>query len=129
MNDLSLGFKVESKFISYYPFLCKDQSSWLADFRKMPTLSFVLRINYFMKKNQLICWPIESRVCSQPTDPLKPTQSNSTRRVGLVFRAWWVELDYKIFFDSGLGRVWVIKFQTHQTRQTRPDPSIYLIYI
>ena len=40
-------------------------------------------------------------LCSQPTDPPKLTRSNPTCRVGSVFRAWWVGLDYKIFFDSG----------------------------
>ena len=65
-------------------------------------------------------------VCSQPTDPPKPTWPNPTCWAGSVFRAWWVGLGYKIFFDSRSGWVWVLKFQT---RQTRPDPSIYLIYI
>ena len=56
----------------------------------------------------------------------QPTKSNLTRRVGSVFRAWWVGLGYKIFFYSGLDWVWVIKLQT---RQTRPDPPIFNIYL
>ena len=38
------------------------------------------------------------RVCRKPTNPSNPTQPNSTRRVGSVFKASWV----------GLG--WVTKF-------------------
>ena len=59
----------------------------------------------------------------QPTpDPLKSTQPNLTHWVGLVFRAWWVGLGYKFFFNSGSGWVWVIK--------SKPDPPIYIyIYI
>ena len=47
-----------------------------------------------------------------------------TRQAESVFKAWWVGLGYKIFFDSESGWVCVIKFQT---RQTQPDPPIYLI--
>ena len=40
------------------------------------------------------------RVCRKPTDPPNSTQPNSTHRVGLVFKAWWVGLGWvtKIFF-------------------------------
>ena len=43
---------------------------------------------------QLKMWPTTSKVgvCSQPTNPLKPNQSNPILQVGLVFRSWWVEL-------------------------------------
>ena len=61
----------------------------------------------------------------------KPTRPNPARQVGLVFRAWWVGLGYKIFFYSGSGWVRVIKFQAHQAQPdlTRPTPPIYLKYI
>ena len=62
-------------------------------------------------------------VCSQPTDPPKPTRPNLTYRDGSVFRAWWVGLGYNIFFDSGSSWVWLIRFQTGL------DPPIYLKYI
>ena len=64
------------------------------------------------------------RVYSQPVNPSKLTWPNPTHRVGSVFRPWWVGLCYKKNFDSKLGWVWVIKFQT---RQTQPNPPIYLI--
>ena len=40
----------------------------------------------------------------------KPTRPNPARQVGSVFRAWWVGLGYKFFFDSGSGWVRIIKF-------------------
>ena len=55
--------------------------------------------------------------------PIPPTRLNPTRRVKSVFRTSWVGLGYKIFFDSGLGWVWVIKLQTQS------NPPIYLKYI
>ena len=39
--------------------------------------------------------------------------------VGLVFRGWWVELDYEIFFNSGLGWDRVITI-TNPPNPTRP---------
>ena len=65
-------------------------------------------------------------VCRKPIDPLNLTQPSPICRVGSVFRAWWVGLGYKNFFYSGSGWVWVIKLQTYQTR---PDPSIFNIYL
>ena len=65
-------------------------------------------------------------VCRKPTNSPNPTQPNPTRQVGSVFKAWWVGLGYKIFFYSGSGWVWIIKLQT---RQTRPDPPIFNIYL
>ena len=53
-------------------------------------------------------------------------ENPSTCRVGSVFKAWQVGLAYKKKFYSGLGWVWVIKLQT---RQTRPDPPIFNIYL
>ena len=44
-------------------------------------------------------------VCRKPTNPPNLTRPNPTRRVGSVFKAWWVELGYKFFFNSGSG--WV----------------------
>ena len=67
-------------------------------------------------------------VCKKPIDLPNPTQSNPTRRVGSVFKAWWVGLGYKNFFYNGLGWVWVIKLQTRQTRLDPPTHP-YLIYI
>ena len=69
------------------------------------------------------------RVCRKPIDLPNPTQPNSTRRVGLVFKAWWVGLGYKKIFYSGSGWVWVIKLQTRQTRPDSPIFNIYLKYI
>ena len=65
-------------------------------------------------------------VCRKPTNPSNPTWVNPTRQVGSVFKAWWVGLGYKYFFNSGSGWVWVIKLQTCQTR---PDPPIFNIYL
>ena len=65
-------------------------------------------------------------VYKKPTNSPNPTRPEPTRRIGSVFRAWWVGLGYKIFFDRGLGSVWVIKLQTCQTW---PDPPIFNIYL
>ena len=65
-------------------------------------------------------------VCRKPTDPPNPIQPNLIRQVGSVFKAWWVGLGYKKKFYSESGWVWVIKLQT---RQTRPDPPIFNIYL
>ena len=65
-------------------------------------------------------------VCRKPTNPSNPTWFNPTRQVGSVFKAWWVGLGYKYFFNSGSGWVWVIKLQTCQTL---PDPPIFNIYL
>ena len=65
-------------------------------------------------------------VCRKPIDPPNPIRPNTTHRVGSIFRAWWVGLGYKKKFYSGSGWVWVIKLQT---RQTRPDPPIFNIYL
>ena len=80
----------------------------------------------FVEHSQVTVSLSQLGVCRKPTDPPNPTQPNTTRRVGSVFKAWRVGLGYKNFFYSGLGWVWVIKFQT---RQTQPNPPIYLIYI
>ena len=57
------------------------------------------------------------------TKPPKPTQPNLTCWFRLVFRDWWVELDYEIFFKVGWVRVITI---TNPPNPTRPDPCIYL---
>ena len=65
-------------------------------------------------------------VCRKPTDPPNLTQPDLTRRIGSVFKAWWVGLGYKNFFYGGSGWVWVIKLQT---RQIQPEPPIFNIYL
>ena len=81
--------------------------------------------------------PFSILTCSirgvQPTHQLAkidPTQPNSTRRVGSVFRGWWVGLAYANFFNSGLGWVWVITI-TNLPNSTWPTYifKIYIIYI
>ena len=61
------------------------------------------------------------RVCSQP-DLTQP--AGLGRFLGLGGLGWV----YKKKFNSRLGWVQVIKFQTRQN-PTRPDPPIYLKYI
>ena len=61
--------------------------------------------------------------CAQPTYQPNPTQP---AKFGLFLGLGGLGWVTKFFFDSGSGWIWVIKFQT---RQIRPDPPIYLIYI
>ena len=68
-------------------------------------------------------------VCRKPTDSPNPIQSNPTRWVGSVFKAWWVGLGYKKNFYSRSGWVWVIKLQTRQTWPDLPIFNMYLKYI
>ena len=61
---------------------------------------------------------------SEPTNPPKPTQPNSTCRVGLVLGVSGLGWVMKIFFFySGMGWVWVL---TITTSLAQPDPPIYL---
>ena len=81
-----------------------------------------INLSLFVEHSQVTVSLSQLGVCRKPTDLPNPTQPNTTRRVGSVFKAWWVGLSYKNFFYSGLGWVWVIKLQT---RQTQPDPPIF----
>ena len=56
----------------------------------------------------------------------RPAKPDPTHRVGSVFKAWWVGLGYQKNYYRGSGWVWVIKLQT---RQTRPNPPIFNIYL
>ena len=40
-------------------------------------------------------------VCRKPTNSPNPTRPDPTRRIGSVFRAWWVGLGYKKNFITG----------------------------
>ena len=65
-------------------------------------------------------------VCSQQTNLPKPTWPNSTHRVGLVFRAWWVGLGYTFFLERvGLDLGHKISNPPNPTRPTH----IFNIYI
>ena len=55
---------------------------------------------YFGKTKWLDLGP-KIGVCRKSTDPSNPIQTNLTCRVRLVFRAWWVGLDYKKKFIAG----------------------------
>ena len=58
----------------------------------------------------------------------RPAKPNPSRPVGL---GWFLRLGglgwvTNFFFNSGSGWIWVIKLQT---RQTRPDPPLFNIYL
>ena len=63
-------------------------------------------------------------MCKKPIDLPNPTRPNPTRRVGSVFKAWWVVLGYNFLLRVGLGLGHKITNQ-----QTRPDPPIFNIYL
>ena len=61
-------------------------------------------------------------VCRKPTNPSSPTRPVGLRQFLRFGGLGWVAKN----FYSGPGWVWVIKLQT---RQTRPNPPIFNIYL
>ena len=64
---------------------------------------------------------LKLEVCSQPTNP--------SRRVGSVFRGWWVGLGYEFFFNSRSSWVQVITITTGLTRTDLPIYLKFKLYI